>query len=111
MKASMSAMGKHQVKEITEVGEGEIGKVGEEDVDGMKGREWVVDEVIERVKRDPESDEHQQGSYGTSLNRIYPIPCLLIAYLLDPLEGMLNSALGKVLSREHGCCTLMESCI
>ena len=41
-------------------GEGEISKGSEEDVGGMKGREWVVIEVIERVKREFELDEHEQ---------------------------------------------------
>ena len=37
--ASASAMGKHPAKEITETGEGKIGKGGEGDTEGKKGRE------------------------------------------------------------------------
>ena len=63
-KASASAMRKHLAKEITEAGEGKTGKGGEEDADGRKGREEAMDEVIERVKRDPELDEHEQRLLG-----------------------------------------------
>jgi hypothetical protein len=61
-KASAGAMRRHWAKEIAEAGEGEDGREGE---GGMrKGREEEVDEVIERVKRDPDLDEHEQRLLG-----------------------------------------------
>ena len=65
-KASAGAMRKHWAKETAKVGEGEDGKEGGEDasVDGRKGREEEVDEVIEMVKQDTDLDEHEQRLLG-----------------------------------------------
>ena len=65
-KASAGAMRRHWAKEIAEAGEGKDNKEGEEgaNVNSRKGREEEVDEVIERVKRDPDLDEHEQRLLG-----------------------------------------------
>lgn len=65
-KASAEAMRRHWAKETAKVGEGEDGKGGEEgtNADSRKGREEEVDEVIERVKQDPDLDEHEQRLLG-----------------------------------------------
>lgn len=65
-KASASAMRKHWAKEIIETGEGDDSKESEGgvNVDGRRGREKETDEVIERVKRDTDLDEHEQRLLG-----------------------------------------------
>ena len=42
----------------------QVRKGDEEDTDGGEVREEAVDEMIERVKRDPELDEHEQRLLG-----------------------------------------------
>ena len=53
-----------------------IGEGGKKDIDGRKGREEAADEVIERVKRDSELDEHEQR----------PLDCIV-----DPRKSILLS--------------------
>ena len=64
-------MKEHQVEEIAEVGERKTSKGGEEGTDGIEGREEVVDEVIERVRQDPELDEQEQMLLGCI---VYVVP-------------------------------------
>jgi len=65
-KASAGAIRRHWAKEIAEAGEGKDGREREEGVNmnSRKGREEEMDEVIERVKRDPNLDEHEQRLLG-----------------------------------------------
>ena len=56
---------KHRAKEITEGGEGKSGK---EHVDGRGGREEAVNEVIERVRLDPELGEHEWMSLWCTID-------------------------------------------
>ena len=96
-KASASAMRKHLAKEIAEAGEGKTGKGGEEDADGRKGREEAMDEVIERVKRDPELDEHEQRLLGCIVDpREFIRRFSSFAHLLNSLAGTLISTFGQV---------------
>lgn len=96
-KASASAMRKHWAKETTRAGEVEAGREGEEDTDGRKGRGEEVDEVIERVKRDPDLDEHEQRLLGCIvdprksstwcyLKSLLICQLALVDYLLNPLS-------------------------
>ena len=64
--ASADAMRRHWAKETAKVGEGEDGKESEggANADGGRGREEEVDEVIEKVKQDPDLDEHEQRLLG-----------------------------------------------
>ena len=70
-KVSAGAMRRHWAKETARAGEGEDGEEGA-GVGSRQGREGEVDEVIERVKRDPDLDEHEQR---------------LLACIVDPRES------------------------
>lgn len=74
-KASAGTMRRHWAKETAKAGEGEVAKEGEDDadVDGRKGREEEVDEVIERVKQEPDLDEHEQRLLGCIVDPREPI--------------------------------------
>ena len=63
-KASAHSMRRHWAKETAKPGEGE--EDGEESVNtnGKKEREDELDEVIEKVKEDPDLDEHEQRLLG-----------------------------------------------
>ena len=62
-KASAGAMRRHWATETAKMGEREGGEEGA-NVDGKRGREEEVDEVIERVKQDTGLDEHEQRLLG-----------------------------------------------
>lgn len=62
-KASAGAIRRHWAKEIAEAGEGKDDEEGA-NMNSRKGREEEMDEVIERVKRDPNLDEHEQRLLG-----------------------------------------------
>jgi hypothetical protein len=75
------------VKEITEAGECKIGKGSEGDAVG--GGE-AVDEMAERVGRDPELGEHEQSPR----KRMVCIICI-------PLESSLRGAFGQAHTLMH----------
>ena len=62
-KASAGAMRRHWAIETAKMGEKESGEEGA-DVNGKRGKEDEVDEVIERVKQDTDLDEHEQRLLG-----------------------------------------------
>ena len=69
-------MREHWTKRITEAGGGKIGKRGEEDVDGKKGREEAVGEVIERVRRNSDLDDLGQRLLRCMVDprKFHPLP-------------------------------------
>ena len=69
--ASAGAMRRHWAKETARACEGEDGEEGT-NVGSRQGREEEVDEVIERVKKDADLDEHEQR---------------LLACIVDPRES------------------------
>ena len=72
-KASAGAMRRHWATETAKMGEREGGEEGA-NVDGKRGREEEVDEVIERVKQDTGLDEHEQRLLGCIVDPRKPNP-------------------------------------
>ena len=65
-KALVNMMRTCLAKEITETSEGKTGKSGEQDIDDGGGREEVVDEVTERVRRNGFGEEREGGEMGAA---------------------------------------------
>lgn len=63
-KASGGAMRRHWAKETAKLGEEEGNGEEGENVSGRKGREDELDETIEKVKQDPDLEEHEQRLLG-----------------------------------------------
>jgi hypothetical protein len=63
-KASGGAMRRHWAKETAKLDEGEADGEEGANVDGRKGREDELDEEIEKVKQDPDLEEHEQRLLG-----------------------------------------------
>ena len=79
-KASASMMRTHWAEETTEAGKEKPSKGGKEDSDDREGREEMVDEMVERVRRNPGSDKQEQGPLGCIINPCMPNPLFLALF-------------------------------
>ena len=98
-KASGQSVRVHWAKETAKSGEAKEGGEEGASANGGKGKEEELDEVIEKVKQDPDLDEHEQRLLGCIVDPRKPVSLRVTHQLIrfdSPSTGTLTSNFEQV---------------